>query len=1082
LQPEPAVGDAGHPWWERSVAFNPYHVKSGEHGGQFTTKEGGDGGEDEDEDEEKGPPVEKRISPRQVKADEAWKRAQDLRPVEHEPAAPGQKGLPGIAEDVEDEEEPEPGAASDEDQLAKWEAYDEAVIEANRELGQGDWERHPEESEEEHAERVLRGEWRDRNDQRPEYDWGDPQEWEQDDYSDEGGSYYNREALDEWKAYDESFDDMNQAEGESDEDYAARERRGEYREANESMDEWVAEQEQKREEKAERKREEKEELERLEREEYEEQPPVEWSEGTSQITASATEKGRQILEARGLSERQAVELTGLQALEKYGEVEIRSTINGHDGNLHITSKITGTGADGRTWSGQQTRVIKEGELYNSSFFLDPHAPDGTGLEVFAAQVEAARENGEFGKIHVYAARQDSDDPKERMVGYYTWPRFGYDGDFSASSAMERAIQREPIEWQRDMGFIDASGRWTTSGVSMSKLMSTKTGRDLWREHGDSIELDFDLDEDSVSSTVLANYLKERGYTVKVAASRSGVRFVAAREGVEPKSIEQAEEIRTTPEEDAAIDAVWDSPEVQTLVRGEPELIEDAAVAWWERELAYNPYHVKSGEHGGQFTSKEGEAGGDEDDDDEEKGPPVEKKISPKQAKADEAWKRAQELKPLEHEQAPEGQTTFPGMEPTPEEGQKRLEAEEKADDWSNQGNLDQWEPHDDEVEASLEAHGLPRDQQHPNESDEDYAARQARDEWRGYNDERPPESVQEDQGRAIYWEANEEGDYGSEYYDQVALDSWKDYDGQFTEGEQAPGESDDDFEDRQAREGYREHNKSSEEADNEAAAEAEAEAQEEYQEESRRLSVEETLGASGAANVEETRDLLNYDDTSHASMAKNKVMEEIGAMMASDAAVSDDQLRAFNTEAAFKRPYGEAVSPEATTERGQEAEIAADAIVKKWAATSGDHDSGAIAVQVTAQKVFNLEDAEMDHFGHGFGGGVTLASEHEAVLTSSVKSMYANTQETLKDGPEKLWLFRGVSEDYSDGDTVQLQPLSSFSTNPNISKEFAGGGTVFAVEVPRDRIFSTARTGAGCLNEEEIIVLGGEYVLRVLRW
>jgi len=31
----------------------------------------------------------------------------------------------------------------------------------------------------------------------------------------------------------------------------------------------------------------------------------------------------------------------------------------------------------------------------------------------------------------------------------------------------------------------------------------------------------------------------------------------------------------------------------------------ASAPWWERELAFNPYHVQSGEHGGEFTSAEG---------------------------------------------------------------------------------------------------------------------------------------------------------------------------------------------------------------------------------------------------------------------------------------------------------------------------------------------------------------------------------------------------------------------------------------------------------------------------------------------
>lgn len=65
---------------------------------------------------------------------------------------------------------------------------------------------------------------------------------------------------------------------------------------------------------------------------------------------------------------------------------------------------------------------------------------------------------------------------------------------------------------------------------------------------------------------------------------------------------------------------------------------------------------------------------------------------------------------------------------------------------------------------------------------------------------------------------------------------------------------------------------------------------------------------------------------------------------------------------------------------------------------------------------------------------------------------------------------------------LQLQPLSSFSHEYKAAEIFARSGShaqqvkgvIMAMKVPRERIFATAITGAGCLNEGEVIVLGGK--------
>ena len=50
--------------------------------------------------------------------------------------------------------------------------------------------------------------------------------------------------------------------------------------------------------------------------------------------------------------------------------------------------------------------------------------------------------------------------------------------------------------------------------------------------------------------------------------------------------------------------------------------------------------------------------------------------------------------------------------------------------------------------------------------------------------------------------------------------------------------------------------------------------------------------------------------------------------------------------------------------------------------------------------------------------------------------------------------------------------MESWTLNEATSKDF--GNLILEVDVPADRIIGTARTGFGCLNEYEFIVLGSD--------
>lgn len=189
----------------------------------------------------------------------------------------------------------------------------------------------------------------------------------------------------------------------------------------------------------------------------------------------------------------------------------------------------------------------------------------------------------------------------------------------------------------------------------------------------------------------------------------------------------------------------------------------------------------------------------------------------------------------------------------------------------------------------------------------------------------------------------------------------------------------------------------------------------------------------------------------------------------------------------------EAGSPEA---RSLVKEYLVGYTVGAWA-TSSTHDEVSVGMQNAVQSAFGLTDAwavpsweDSDEFNSG---------AKRKWLTECARAQYEFTQETLKDaGVDSLVVFRGtrnlsgnvpVSWSATDrparrsmesGIKVRTSPLSSWSVYESDAQQFgigSPGGVITRMVVPRERIFSTPLTGFGCLNENEIVVLGGEYTV-----
>jgi len=196
-----------------------------------------------------------------------------------------------------------------------------------------------------------------------------------------------------------------------------------------------------------------------------------------------------------------------------------------------------------------------------------------------------------------------------------------------------------------------------------------------------------------------------------------------------------------------------------------------------------------------------------------------------------------------------------------------------------------------------------------------------------------------------------------------------------------------------------------------------------------------------------------------------------------------------------------------------------DAIVSDkiagWAGTSGDSNLDSIRMQLAAETEFVVKDA-----AHPWPAATEALAGQELATSPAasyavgpiapaeglanqafLREMYGQTQADLATrGLDGMYVYRGSQWDEGDplarasgpfdgatrvGLTV-TQPMSSWSINPDTAIAFATAdmfnGRLDAMWVPADRILSTPRTGYGCANEGEVVVLGGPYYTTSQAW
>ena len=116
---------------------------------------------------------------------------------------------------------------------------------------------------------------------------------------------------------------------------------------------------------------------------------------------------------------------------------------------------------------------------------------GIGTNLFLNQVQTARQ-WQFVKLRTYTrAPSPYDDEDKDWQGYYFWANFGF-------------VNTETEE------FNQWAAARNLHETSLTELMQSEGGRNIWRQSGYSWIGEFILDEGHICSTYLKAYLKRKG--------------------------------------------------------------------------------------------------------------------------------------------------------------------------------------------------------------------------------------------------------------------------------------------------------------------------------------------------------------------------------------------------------------------------------------------------------------------------------------------------------------------------------------------------------------------------------------------
>jgi hypothetical protein len=164
--------------------------------------------------------------------------------------------------------------------------------------------------------------------------------------------------------------------------------------------------------------------------------------------------------------------------------------------------------------------------------------------------------------------------------------------------------------------------------------------------------------------------------------------------------------------------------------------------------------------------------------------------------------------------------------------------------------------------------------------------------------------------------------------------------------------------------------------------------------------------------------------------------------------------------------------------------------VQMWAGTSGDTAAPATAMQHAIKEEFGTTGDPIVRATPSYHAEHTAHYAKVAPFYRRfARRMYEHTQEQLaKEGITEVAVYRGM--DFNSGRPTwamlgqstrpDLQPANSWSTVPSVAQRF--GSTRFTATIPASRIIGSARTGFGCLNEKEYVIMATDGLAKVGRF
>jgi uncharacterized protein YjbI with pentapeptide repeats/DNA polymerase III epsilon subunit-like protein len=179
-------------------------------------------------------------------------------------------------------------------------------------------------------------------------------------------------------------------------------------------------------------------------------------------------------------------------------------------------------------------------------------------------------------------------------------------------------------------------------------------------------------------------------------------------------------------------------------------------------------------------------------------------------------------------------------------------------------------------------------------------------------------------------------------------------------------------------------------------------------------------------------------------------------------------------------------------------------LIHTWAISANNANPVALAIQHEARKMFGLDEAmgwstsplkalrpeeKQGMPAHQFDGAPELTDTQMTMIRPILQKIYDSTQLYYKTkGITHIPVYRGFTQSDTrlipgeiESMNTTMRPLSSWATSMDVARSFSGQSTASILKhtptliksfVPVEDVFSNALTGFGCLNEDEVVLLG----------